>query len=182
MSSDLPVTSYAVLGLLSFDRELTGYELKKWADSSLRFFYWSPATSQIYGELKRLDGLGLVEARPILDDARAKRAYRITDAGRAALREWVAHAPVEAPVLKHSTVLRIWLGHLAEPARLRAVLSEHRTLTEQLLEDARKAEVGARNDAAWAFPELVNRWAARHYEAELELTDALLADLDALFP
>ena len=34
MSRDksLPATGYAVLGLLSFGRELSGYELKKWAD------------------------------------------------------------------------------------------------------------------------------------------------------
>jgi len=51
----LPATGYAVLGLLSFGRELTGYELKQWADGSLRFFYWSPAVSQIYSELKRLE-------------------------------------------------------------------------------------------------------------------------------
>lgn len=37
-----------MLGLLSFDQELSGYDLKKWADGSLRFFYWSPAISQIY--------------------------------------------------------------------------------------------------------------------------------------
>ena len=56
------MTAYALLGLLSFDRELSGYDLKKWADSSLRFFYWSPATSQIYVELKRLEKLGFVTA------------------------------------------------------------------------------------------------------------------------
>ena len=82
----LPMTAYALLGLLSFDRELSGYDLKKWADSSLRFFYWSPATSQIYAELKRLEKLGLVSARETpQDELRNKRVYRITDAGRDAL-------------------------------------------------------------------------------------------------
>src|SRR5437899_2905799 len=54
----LPTTSYAVLGLLSFRGAMSRYDLKKWSDFSLRFFCWSPATSNIYGELKRLRSLG----------------------------------------------------------------------------------------------------------------------------
>src|SRR5256885_16438206 len=47
----LTPTAYAILGLLSFGRELTGYEVKQSADDSLRFFYTAPAMSQIYTEL-----------------------------------------------------------------------------------------------------------------------------------
>jgi hypothetical protein len=60
-------TGYAVLGLLSFGRELTGYELKQWADDSLGFFYTAPAMSQIYSELERLRGAGLVQDRAVPD-------------------------------------------------------------------------------------------------------------------
>ena len=175
----LPATAYAVLGLLSFDRELSGYDLKKWADSSLRFFYWSPAVSQIYGELKRLDRLGYVSSREVpQDELRNKRVYRITAQGRARLTEWIEQADVEPPVLKHSTMLRVWLGHITNPARVRQMLVAHRTNTEQVLEDARKAEAGAHNNPEWRYPELVNRFSVRHFEAELALVDALLADLD----
>ena len=50
----LPGSAYAVLGLLSFGAELSGYELRQLALNSLRFFYWTPAQSQIYRELRRL--------------------------------------------------------------------------------------------------------------------------------
>jgi DNA-binding PadR family transcriptional regulator len=177
----LPATAYAVLGLLSFDRELSGYDLKKWADSSLRFFYWAPAVSQIYGELKRLDNLGYVSSREVpQDDLRNKRVYRITDAGRAALTRWVEHEDVEPPVLKHSPLLRVWLGHLTRPERMRDMLLTHRANTEQMLEDARKAEASARNNPDdWHYPWLVTRFSVRHYEAELGLVDAMLADLES---
>ena len=46
MGQDLPVTSYALLGLLTFGDELTGYELKQRADATLRFYWVSPAMSQ----------------------------------------------------------------------------------------------------------------------------------------
>lgn len=178
VDAKLPATAYAVLGLLSFGRELSGYDLKKWADSSLRFFYWSPAVSQIYGELKRLDRLGYVTARDVpQDDTRLKRVYRISDAGRAALTRWVEQEDVEPTVLKHSALLRVWLGHLTEPERIRELLLTHRANTEQLLEDARKAEAAAHTNDEWHYPELATRFAIRHYEAELALVDALMAEL-----
>jgi DNA-binding PadR family transcriptional regulator len=176
----LPATAYAVLGLLSFGRELSGYDLKKWADSSLRFFYWSPAVSQIYGELKRLDRLGYVSSRDVpQDELRNKRVYRITDEGRDALTAWVEQTDVEPPVLKHSPLLRVWLGHLTSVERVRELLLTHRANTEEMLEDARKSEASARNNPdEWHYPELVTRFSMRHYEAELNLVDALLAELD----
>jgi DNA-binding PadR family transcriptional regulator len=174
----LPATAYAVLGLLSFGRELSGYDLKKWADSSLRFFYWSPAVSQIYGELKRLDELGLVSSREVpQDELRNKRVYRLTESGRRALTAWVEQQDVEPPVLKHSPLLRVWLGHLTSPDRIREMLSTHRANTEQMLEDARKAEAGAHRNPDWHYPELVTRFSVRHYEAELALVDALLSEV-----
>ena len=109
----LPATAYAVLGLLSFGRELSGYDLKKWADSILRFFYWAPAVSQIYGELKRLDRLGYVSSREVpQDELRNKRVYRITDDGPRRAHRVGRADEVEPPVLKHSPP-RVWLGHLA---------------------------------------------------------------------
>src|ERR1700736_6640886 len=88
-AASVPATGWAVLGLLSFGRELTGYDLKKWADHSLRFFYWSPAISQIYSELKRLERLGYVTSRTVAqDELRNKRVYAITAEGTEALTEW----------------------------------------------------------------------------------------------
>src|SRR5215217_2575616 len=153
---ELPATGWAVLGLLSFGRELSGYDLKKWADNSLGFFYWSPAVSQIYGELKRLEGLGYITSREVpQDDLRNKRVYAITDEGRTALMNWVQHAPVEPPVLKHGVLLRVWLGHLAEPDVLRKVVEEHRDYAAQMLQGLADAEPKAEAEPDWAYPDLV---------------------------
>ena len=78
MSSEEPLpnlrpTSWAVLGLLSFGEELSGYDLKKWADWSLRFFYWAPSYSQIYGELRKLEEIGYATSRVVnKDDVRGR--------------------------------------------------------------------------------------------------------------
>lgn len=193
----LPATSWAVLGLLSFGEELSGYDLKKWSDSSLRLFYWSPSFSQIYGELKRLEQVGYVTARRVAQETgnRDKRVYVITDAGMAAVRHWAREAPVEPPVLKHGVMLRMWLGHLLETDRMRDVLGRHRAYAETMRqraevdvadahgEDGHGADLhGAdpRGEESWAYPALVLKWSERYYAAERDLADAMLADLAAL--
>ncbi|MFJ8013386.1 PadR family transcriptional regulator [Streptomyces sp. NPDC096339] len=179
---ELPPTAWAMLGLLSFPGERTGYELKKWADSSLRFFYWSPAISQIYAELRRLEDLGYASsARSGPEEARAKRRYAITDAGREALAGWAADtAEAGPPVLKHGLMLRIWLGHLAEPERLRTMVVEHVERTRGELAAVREAMEHAADVPEWAFPALALRWSERQHLAELDLAEALLTDLAEL--
>ncbi|KOY53331.1 PadR family transcriptional regulator [Streptomyces sp. XY332] len=179
---DLPPTAWAVLGLLSFPGERTGYELKKWADSSLRFFYWSPAISQIYAELRRLEELGYAaSARSGPEEVRAKRRYAITGEGLEALAGWASDtAEAGPPVLKHGLLLRVWLGHLAEPERLRAMVGGHLERTRGELAAVREAMAQAGDVPEWAFPALALRWSERQHLAELELGEALLADLAEL--
>ncbi|MBF6331598.1 helix-turn-helix transcriptional regulator [Nocardia transvalensis] len=177
----LPTTAWAVLGMLSHAEELSGYDLKKWADRSLQLFYWSPSFSQIYAELKRLEQHGYVTSRIVLpvDGVRGKRMYVITAAGRDAVAQWVNRSAVEAPVLKHSVLLRVWLGHLADPDRLREMLTAHIDHMDSMRRRA-EADAGKAGRCSRAFPGAVLRWCVRHYEAEREFARELLADLEEL--
>lgn len=177
----LRTTSWAVLGILSFGSELSGYDLKKWADWSLRFFYWAPSFSQIYGELRRLEELGYARSRVVAkDDVRGKRLYSITPEGERAMARWTNEAPVEPVVLKHGVMLRVWLGHLADPDDLRAMLVEHREQSERMRVRARVDAEGAAAEPDWAYPEVVLRWAERYYASERDRAEAMLEDLDRL--
>ena len=177
----IPATAWAVLGILSFGRELTGYDIKNWSDAILHFFYWSPATSQIYTELRRLEDLGLVSSRTVArDEVRDKTIYAITPIGTEALRSWQATVDAEAPVLKHGVLLRVWLGHLAEPDRLREQILDHRFRLLEELDAAKDSSTQADAQPDWAYPALVSSWAVRRIESEIELTDAMLIDLERL--
>ncbi|MFJ8568840.1 helix-turn-helix transcriptional regulator [Streptomyces sp. NPDC093514] len=178
----LPATSWAVLGLLSFGEELSGYDLKKWSDRSLRFFYWSPSFSQIYSELKRLEKAGYASSRMVAQDTgtRDKRVYRITDEGMTAVRQWAREAPVDPPVLKHGPMLRLWLGHLLEPEQMREVLAQHQEFAERMRRRAVADAEAAQDESAWAYPTLTLRWAERYYASERDLAAAMLDDIDAL--
>ena len=178
----LPATSWAVLGLLSFGAELSGYDLKKWADASLRYFYWSPSFSQIYSELRRLESARCATSRLVRPEAgaRPKRLYRITETGLEAVRTWAREAPVDAPMLKHPPLLRLWLGHLTEPDRLRKTLEAHRLDAERLRARAAADLALAVDEPDWAFPLLALRWSERYYAAQRDLAAGLRADLEAM--
>jgi DNA-binding PadR family transcriptional regulator len=175
----LPATAWAILGLLAWENELSGYDLKKWADSTFRLYYWSPATSQIYLELQRLSDAGLVESRVIAQDSlRNKRMYKITPAGLTAITAWAKFSPVEPPVIKHGVMLRAWLGHIVGVTQLREIARQHQAYLTQLATDAEGLSVMATRQPEWRYAVVVDKWAARFYRMQAELIDDFLADLD----
>jgi DNA-binding PadR family transcriptional regulator len=181
MSQELPVTSYALLGLLTFGDELTGYELKQRANNTLRFYWVAPAMSQIYTELGRLTEHGFVE--PVTTQGRGRRttAYRITTAGSRALRSWIGDAPVGFPTLKHTVLLRLLVGHAAEPGRMQAVLEEYVAELAEARRDLREVRTFLRGADApgqpFHFPSIVADWGLDYYAAETRHTRRALARL-----
>jgi DNA-binding PadR family transcriptional regulator len=175
----LAATSWALLGMLSYEEEVSGYDLKKWIDWSVDLYYWSPSFSQIYTELKKLEGLGLATSRVERDEGtRTRRLYKITDAGLSAVTEWATDAPVDPPVLKHSVLMRMTLGHLSNPARLKELLQEYVTYAEARHRKAVEDAEGAEAEPAWAYSVLALRWAAKYYAAEREFALELMKDID----
>lgn len=182
MSQDIPVTGYAILGLLTFGDELTGYEIKQRADVTLRFYWVSPAMSQIYTELRRLTDRGLVAASARADAGREVTSYAITEAGREALREWMDGTPAGFPVLKHTVLLRLLIAHATEPAHTRQMLHDYLAELDQALADlteVRESLRGAdRPGDAFRFPSLVADWGLDYFAAEAQQAKRALAGLD----
>ena len=175
----LAATSWALLGMMSYEEEVSGYDLKKWIDWSVDLYYWSPSYSQIYTELKKLEGLGLVTSRVERDEGtRSRRLYKITPAGMGAVTEWTNHAPVDAPVLKHSVLLRVTFGHLSNPSRLKELLQEHVAYAEGRHRKAVEDAEGAEAEPAWAYSVLALRWAAKYYAAEREFALEMMKEID----
>jgi PadR family transcriptional regulator, regulatory protein AphA len=80
--------SFGLLGLIN-SCPLSGYDLKKLFEKSVHFF-WSAQVSQIYRELKALERAGSVVST--VESSRSgpnRKIYRITDVGKARLREWL---------------------------------------------------------------------------------------------
>ena len=69
-----------ILGLLSHE-ELTGYEIKKRMDTTLKYF-WSASYGSIYPALNDLVHRGLAAKREDTNSKRKKLIYTITEPGR----------------------------------------------------------------------------------------------------
>ena len=177
----LPVTAYALLGLLTFGDELTGYELKQRADITLRFYWVAPATSQIYTELGRLTEHGYVEPVTTQGQGRRTTAYRITPAGSQALRAWIDGSPVGFPTLKHTVLLRLLVGHASEPERMREMLEEYVANLADALRDLRAVRESLRGADApgepFHYPAVVADWGLDYYAAETRHTRRALGRL-----
>lgn len=175
---NLAPTGWALLGMLSGGNELSGYDIKKWINWVIRFFYSSPAYSQIYSELKRLEQLGLVTSR-IEGSARSRRMYTITEAGLAAVTRWTNEEPVETPTLKHNPMLRVIFGHLTNPGRLKEVLATHAAHADEMQRAAATEARYTAEQPAWSYARLALQWSERYYAAERDLALQLIKDLDA---
>jgi DNA-binding PadR family transcriptional regulator len=182
MGQELPVTSYALLGLLTFGDELTGYELKQRADLTLRFYWSSPAMSQVYTELSRLAGHELVTAVSEGESRRTTR-YCITDKGRRELRAWLEQTPAGFPVLKHPVALRLLIGHVQDPDGVVRLLREYLDDLARQRKDLTDVRDSLRGrDApgeAFRYPSLVADWGLAYYQSEEQIARDLLQRLES---
>lgn len=179
VNPDLPATTWAVLGVLSFGEELSGYDVKRWADQSLTFFYWAPSQSQIYAELRRLESLGLARSRVEQTHvAKSRRVYEITPEGALAIRTWANEIAPDPVVLKHSQILRVWAAHNTEPEHLREELVKYRTSALVRADAAASHAQGATRERAWRYSQLALEWSERFYRDEAERIDWLIGRLE----
>ncbi len=130
----LTATEAALLGLL-LEGERSGYDLRKRIERSVAYF-WAPAKSQIYAVLPRLEAAGLATRREIAQSDRPdKHVYRITAAGRRALKEWIERGPVEPAPDKNPMLLKLFFGGAANPDALIEQVRERRAEGERLKRD-----------------------------------------------
>lgn len=178
MTSDLSTTSYALLGLLAFDDEtstkgLTGYELKRRADNTLRFYWVSPAMSQIYTELGRLHRHGHVDTEDKKSGRRTTRHYRITDTGREFLGAWMKTSEIEFPVLKHPFALRLLMGGLMAPSDVDTMLDRYLTALSMRRKELLDVREMLGDVEELRFPAMVADWGLHYYDSEADIVRLL---------
>jgi DNA-binding PadR family transcriptional regulator len=132
-------TSYAILALLAV-RSWSAYELAQQMERSLATM-WPRATSVVYEEPKRLVGWGLASAEQQYTGKRASTVYSITEAGRLALREWLAE-PGGPPSVEHEAMLKTAFADHGSLEGLRANLAtiRERAAAELAYSESRSAE------------------------------------------
>lgn len=123
-------SAYIVLGLLGGCGGGTSYDLKRWADTSVGYF-WTFPRSQLYAEPQRLADLGLLEAQQE-DSGRRRRVYTVTPAGRAVLRAWL-DTPAGQPELRDEGLLKLFFSAQATPGTVGRLAAGQLELHQQRL-------------------------------------------------
>ena len=124
-------TANAILGLLALRPEWSTWDLTRQLRRNMRFF-WPRAESQIYEEAKRLVAKGFASADRSFTGRRPRTTYRITAAGRAALRAWLA-TPPRATTLECEPLLRVFLADFGTRAQLDVALAQVRADASAIL-------------------------------------------------
>jgi PadR family transcriptional regulator AphA len=175
----LTTTEAAILGVLT-GGAMSGYDLKKAIDTSVGYF-WGPARSGIYAVLPRLVASGFATSREVAQSGRPdKRLYRITAAGRKALRSWIEDTPAPPDPDRNPLLIKLFFGALTSPDVLSAQIRQRREEAERLDRALHQFDREADPDELYGaltrdwgheYARAVDRW-ARKAEAALARAEA----------
>ncbi|MGB6725767.1 MAG: PadR family transcriptional regulator [Terracidiphilus sp.] len=172
--SRLNTTSYTILGGLSIQPDLSGYDIRKGIQQSIGYF-WAESYGQIYPALKRLSADGLIaptkaESKPS-ERGRERQTYVLTDAGRLALRQWLA-LPFHNEPPRNEFLLKLFLSGEAGPVVAAAHVRDVNERNRRMLDVLKQIEASVPSEQE-AHPHL------RYWMLTLGLGKALtLAALD----
>ncbi len=162
---------YAILGLLSW-RAFSGYELRKFFSDSVAL-YWSGNSNQVYPTLVRLHKEGLVQNEVRQQGSYPpSKVYSLTEAGEAALREWVTAEP-QVPQIRTTFLTQLAWADRLDDEEMKSLLDryEHEVRMKLLMqrEFIRRGPEGPsrspREAVLWA---MIAEHDCALYEADLE--------------
>ncbi|WP_405926802.1 PadR family transcriptional regulator [Streptomyces sp. NBC_00035] len=112
----------AVMAAL-LEGEASGYDLAKGFDASVANF-WMATPQQLYRELDRMESEGLIEARLVRQERRPnKRVFSLTEAGRAALRDFTAELP-KPTAIRDELLVKVQAVDSGDEEAVRAAITE----------------------------------------------------------
>jgi len=131
MSKDRKI-DMVILGLLSHE-SLTGYDIKKRIDGSIRFF-WKGSFGSIYPSLSAMEQSGLIKKteNESKQNGREKISYEITKMGTDCLQDWLTSSKAVND-LKYETLLKIFFGGVVDNSvSLSTVVEFEKDIAEEL--------------------------------------------------
>ncbi|MCF3135211.1 PadR family transcriptional regulator [Streptomyces olivochromogenes] len=113
----------AVMAAL-LEGEASGYDLAKGFEASVANF-WMATPQQIYRELDRMAGEGLVSARVVQQERRPnKRLFSLTEAGREAVRAYTAEATSRPMAIRDELMVKVQCVDVGDLEAVRAGVTE----------------------------------------------------------
>ncbi|MFC9330122.1 PadR family transcriptional regulator [Kitasatospora sp. NPDC057015] len=112
----------AVMAAL-LDGEASGYDLAKGFDASVANF-WTATPQQLYRELERMEGEGLVTARVVEQERRPnKRLFSLTEAGLATVRAYTAEPAARPTAIRDELLVKVQCSDAGDLVAVRAAIA-----------------------------------------------------------
>ena len=119
-----------------------------------------------------------MDAREEPGRTRPRTHYELTDAGRAALSEWLA-LPAAMPRIQHEGIVKLLAADFSDDATIQASLAGLRVEIERALRNLDEMERRAPSVPHRArYLRLINDYGRRSLDAQLEWLDAVQREFD----
>ncbi len=163
---------FVVLGMIRRGAQ-TGYEIKKWVATSIRFF-WTISEAQIYPSLERLERAQLVASRPAPNGKRRRRVFELTSSGEAALHDWLLRSERMPFELRDVGLVRLFFADSLSPAEARALLDAVRRRSEARIADlqAIRPVPAKASEGQGGHPRLTLRMGVAFHQAMIDMCEA----------
>jgi DNA-binding PadR family transcriptional regulator len=113
----------AVMAAL-LEGEASGYDLAKGFEASVANF-WMATPQQLYRELERMEGEGLVSARVVQQERRPnKRLFSLTEAGLEVLRDYILATPAKPLAIRDELMVKVQCVDIGDLDAVRAAVAE----------------------------------------------------------
>jgi PadR family transcriptional regulator AphA len=148
----------------------SGYEIKEAVELSIRFF-WTISRAQIYPSLERLEASGLVEGTSEPAGKRQRRTFQITEAGEAALREWLRRNEPMPFELRDIGLVKLFFADALDRDEALALLHSIRRRSEERVATLRSIVPTAQStaDQGNALPGLTLRIGIAFHQAMIDV-------------
>lgn len=137
-------TGYVILGALSIQPNLSGYDMRKAVQQSVGYF-WGESYGQIYPALKQLVAEKLIEPSHGKPAQRKRQQYRITKAGEDSLHHWLM-LPFHNDPPRNEFLLKLFFGLQATPAVALGHVKDLQQRNTNMLETLKKIEASVPQD------------------------------------
>ncbi len=131
-------TSYVILGLLSVQPNLSGYDMRKAVQETIGYF-WGESYGQIYPALQKLEREKLIARSASGSGRKGRQEYVLTEAGREQLRTWLA-APFYNEPPRNEFLLKLFFSGETTPDVAAAHVRDLQARNQRTLEMLRTIE------------------------------------------
>jgi len=173
---------HALLGFIEMLQPVSGYDLKKWFESSIRF-YWPATHTQVYRTLAELADRKLVTTKKIEQTIRPdKKLYSLTDRGKQELVSWLRE-PLDLPATRHGLMVQLSFADLLDIGDILSLLSNYASKVSAhllfLKKDQQKFSQYGRTTRERLLWELILESGLEYYRGELRWTEKAIRRLKA---